>query len=64
MYDIEIGNVFLVSSCRQNAVSIERIKNQSLYFQLDEKEKEQLDDALVESKQLVEMTEMMSEILA
>ncbi|MFU2205884.1 magnesium transporter CorA family protein [Streptococcus pluranimalium] len=62
--DIETGNVFLASACRQNAVSIERIKNQSLYFHLNDEEKEQLDDALVEAKQLVEMTEMTSEILA
>ncbi|WP_438838612.1 magnesium transporter CorA family protein [Streptococcus pluranimalium] len=59
--DIETGNVFFASACRQNAVSIERIKNQSLYFHLSEEEKEQLDDALVEAKQLVEMT---SEVLA
>lgn len=55
---------FFASACRQNAVSIERIKNQSLYFHLSEEEKEQLDDALVEAKQLVEMTEMTSEVLA
>ncbi|WP_438835099.1 CorA family divalent cation transporter [Streptococcus pluranimalium] len=42
-------------------MSIERIKNQSLYFHLSEEEKEKLDDALVEAKQLVEMT---SEVLA
>uniref|UniRef100_UPI003F68DE2E magnesium transporter CorA family protein n=1 Tax=Streptococcus pluranimalium TaxID=82348 RepID=UPI003F68DE2E len=59
--DIETGNVFFASACRQNAMSIERIKNQSLYFHLSEEEKEKLDDALVEAKQLVEMT---SEVLA
>lgn len=61
--DIEIGNVFLASACRQNAASIERIKHQSLHSQLNETEQEQLDDALVEAKQLVEMTEITSEIL-
>lgn len=61
--DIETGNVFLLSASRQNAVIIERLKNQSLYFHLSESEKELLDDALVEANQLVEMTKMASEIL-
>lgn len=61
--DIETGNVFLLSASRQNAVIIERLKNQSLYFHLSESEKELLDDALVEANQLVEMTKMTSEIL-
>ncbi|MFV8115496.1 magnesium transporter CorA family protein [Streptococcus pluranimalium] len=61
--DIETGNVFLLSASRQNAVIIERLKNQSLYFHLSESEKELLDDALVEANQLVEMTKLTSEIL-
>lgn len=61
--DLETGIVFLVSASKQNAVLLEQIRTHSIYKQLNDKEKEELDDALIEAKQLVEMTQLSSQIL-
>lgn len=61
--DLEIGLVYLVTATKQNAVLLEQVKVQTIFSSFTDKEKEQLDDALIEAKQAVEMTKLSSEIL-
>ncbi|REC32919.1 magnesium transporter CorA [Enterococcus pseudoavium] len=61
--DIEIGLVYLVTATKQNAVLLEQLKTQAIFSSFTDKEKEQLDDAMIEAKQAVEMTRLSSEIL-
>ena len=61
--DLGIGLVYLVTATKQNAVLLEQIKAQSIFSSFTEQEKEELDDALIEAKQAVEMTKLSSEIL-
>lgn len=61
--DLEVGLVYLVTGTKQNVVLLEQIKALAIYRKLTEKEKEQLDDALIEAKQAVEMTNLASQIL-
>lgn len=61
--DLEVGLVYLVTGTKQNVVLLEQIKALAIYRKLAEKEKEQLDDALIEAKQAVEMTNLASQIL-
>lgn len=61
--DLEIGLVYLVTATKQNAVLLEQIKAQSIFSSFTDKEKEELDDALIEAKQAVEMTKLSSEVL-
>ncbi|WP_257160805.1 magnesium transporter CorA family protein [Enterococcus hirae] len=61
--DLEVGLVYLVTGTKQNVVLLEQIKALAIYRKLTEKEKEQLDDALIETKQAVEMTNLASQIL-
>lgn len=61
--DLEIGIVYFVSAAKQNMVLLEQIKAHSVYKTMDASEKEQLDDVLIEAKQLVEMTQLSAQIL-
>ena len=61
--DLEVGLVYLVTGTKQNVVLLEQIKALAIFRKLTEKEKEQLDDALIEAKQAVEMTNLASQIL-
>lgn len=61
--DLEVGLIYLVTGTKQNVVLLEQIKALAIYRKLTEKEKEQLDDALIEAKQAVEMTNLASQIL-
>lgn len=61
--DLETGIVYLVSASKQNTMLLEQIKAQAFYRKLTEFEKEQLDDALIEARQLLEMTQLSSQIL-
>lgn len=63
MSDLEIGLVYLVSATKQNAVLLQQIRAQSIYHRLQDNEKEQLEDALIEAKQAVEMTQLASQVL-
>ena len=63
MSDLEIGLVYLVSATKQNAVLLQQVQAQSIYHHLNEVEKEQLEDALIEAKQAVEMTQLASQVL-
>ncbi|MBC1543058.1 magnesium transporter CorA family protein [Listeria cossartiae] len=61
--DLETGIVYFVSASKQNAALLEQMKAHLIYRELNEVEKEQFEDALIEAKQLVEMTGLSSEIL-
>lgn len=61
--DLGIGLIYLVAAAKQNAVVIRQIKVQQPYHRLSDSAREQLDDAEIEANQLVEMTEMSSQII-
>lgn len=54
--DIETGMVYLVSASNQNVILLEQLKGQAFYKQLNNIEKEQLEDSLIEACQLSSMT--------
>ncbi|MDG0896663.1 magnesium transporter CorA family protein [Listeria innocua] len=61
--DLETGIVYFLSASKQNAVLLEQMKTHVIFRKLNEVEKEQFEDALIEARQLVEMTELSSQIL-
>ena len=61
--DLEIGGMYLVSATKQNAVVLEQLKTQQAFKEFDDFEREQLEDSLIEAKQLVEMTSINLQIL-
>lgn len=61
--DLEIGLVYLVTATKQNAVLLQQIKALAIFRRLKDNEQEQLDDALIEAKQAVEMTQLASQVL-
>ncbi|EJY6073953.1 magnesium transporter CorA family protein, partial [Listeria monocytogenes] len=61
--DLETGIVYFVSASKQNAALLEQMKAHMIYRELNEVEKEQFEDALIEARQLVEMTGLSSQIL-
>ena len=61
--DLEIGGMYLVSATKQNAVVLEQLKTQQAFKEFDDFEKEQLEDNIIEAKQLVEMTDLHLQIL-
>ena len=60
---LETGMVYLVSAAKQNRMLLEHIKAHLIYRQLDDVEKEQFDDAMIEARQLASMTELNSQVL-
>ena len=61
--DLEIGMVYLVAAATQNRLLLEHIKGHAIYRRLNEVEKEQFDDAMIEARQLVAMTDLISKVL-
>lgn len=61
--DLDTGIIYLVSSSKQNVVLIEQVRAHQIFRLLTESEKERLDDVLIETKQLAEMTQLSSQIL-
>ena len=61
--DLEIGGMYLVSATKQNAVVLEKLKTQQAFKEFDDFEREQLEDNIIEAKQLVEMTDLHLQIL-
>ena len=55
--------VYLVSAANQNTLLLEQIKSKQLYKNFIEEEKEQLEDALIEAKQLSGMTQINAQVL-
>ncbi|MBM7635781.1 magnesium transporter CorA family protein [Streptococcus saliviloxodontae] len=61
--DLEIGLVYLVSASKQNALLLEQLQGQAFYKQLTEGDLEQLEDAHIEARQLMEMTSLSAQII-
>lgn len=61
--DLGIGGMYLVSATKQNAVVLEQLKTQQAFKEFDDFEREQLEDNIIEAKQLVEMTDLHLQIL-
>ena len=60
---MEIEGMYLVSATKQNAVVLEQLKTQQAFKELDDSEREQLEDNIIEANQLVAMTELHLQIL-
>lgn len=61
--DLETSMVYLVAAAKQNLMLLEHIKGHALYRSFDAVENEQFDDAMIEAKQLVAMTDLVSQVL-
>ena len=61
--DLATGVVYFVSATKQNVVLLEQLRTQVMSRLLDEAAREELEDSLIEAKQLVEMTQLTSTIL-
>lgn len=61
--DLETGMVYLVSAATQNRLLLEHISGHAIYRRLNEVEREQFEDAMIEARQLVSMTELISQVL-
>lgn len=61
--DLETGVAYYVSATKQNTVLLEQLKINSVFRSLNDSEKEQLEDTLIEAGQLVEMTQLSSQVL-
>ncbi|MDO4667416.1 MAG: magnesium transporter CorA family protein [Streptococcus sp.] len=62
--DLETSMVYLVAAAKQNRILLEHIKSHSIYRSFDEIEKEQFEDAMIEARQLVSMTDLISQVLS
>lgn len=61
--DVETGVAYFISATKQNAVLLEQIKTNVIFRSLNEIEKEQWEDTLIEARQLVEMAQLTSQVL-
>ena len=61
--DLETSMVYLLAAAKQNRMLLEHIKNHAIYRQLDEVEMEQFEDAMIEARQLVSMTDLIAQVL-
>lgn len=61
--DLEIGNTYLFSAAKQDAVVLEQLRVHFIYNKFNELEKEELEDTIIEAKQLVEMASLSSQVL-
>ncbi|MGM9904569.1 MAG: magnesium transporter CorA family protein [Enterococcus sp.] len=61
--DLETGIVFFMSASKQNVVLLEQIRTHAFRKKLTAFEREELEDALIEAQQVVEMIQITSEIL-
>ena len=55
--------VYFITASKQNTVLLEQLRTLLVFRSLTEVEREQLEDALIEARQLVEMTQLTSTIL-
>lgn len=61
--DLETGSVYLLAAANQNVLLLEQLKAHPRFQDLDSRELEQLDDALIEARQLASMSQLYSQIL-
>ena len=60
--DLEVGMIYLKSAATQNRLLLEHIQAHAIYRSFNEEEIAQFDDAMVEARQLVSMTELLSTV--
>lgn len=56
--DIEMSMIYIRSDSKQNLLVLEQLTTHSLTRQLSDEEREKLDDALIEARQILEMAEL------
>ncbi|MEW4354296.1 magnesium transporter CorA family protein [Streptococcus pneumoniae] len=61
--DLETSMVYLLAAAKQNLMLLEHIKGHAIYRGFDAIEHEQFDDAMIEARQLVAMTDLVSQVL-
>lgn len=61
--DVETGVAYFISATKQNTVLLEQIKTNVIFQSLNDIEKEQWEDTLIEARQLVEMAQLTSQVL-
>lgn len=61
--DIETGMVYLVSAANQNNTLLEQLKGQLIYKSFDDVVREQLDDSIIEARQVLSMTQLNAQVL-
>lgn len=61
--DLETGSVYILAAANQNVLLLEQLKSHPRFRHLKEEELEQLDDALIEARQLASMSQLHSQIL-
>ncbi|MBO0439468.1 magnesium transporter CorA family protein [Candidatus Enterococcus ikei] len=61
--DVETSVAYFISATKQNAVLLEQIKTNVIFQSLNEVEKEQWEDTLIEARQLVEMAQLTAQVL-
>lgn len=61
--DLESGSVYILAAANQNVLLLEQLKQHPRFKHLKEDEAEQLDDALIEARQLASMSQLHSQIL-
>lgn len=62
--DLETSMVYLVAAAKQNRMLLEHIKSHTIYRHFDETETEQFEDAMIEARQLVSMTDLIAQVLS
>lgn len=61
--DMETGMVYFITASKQNTVLLEQLRTLLVFRSLTEVEREQLEDTLIEARQLVEMTQLTGQTL-
>ena len=61
--DLETGMVYLSAAAKQNRMLLEHIHGHAVYRRFNEVEKEQFEDAMIEARQLVAMTDLIAQVL-
>ena len=62
--DLETSMVYLVAASKQNSILLGHIKSHAVYRGFDELETEQFEDAMIEARQLVSMTDLIAQVLS
>ena len=63
--DLETSMVYLLAAAKQNHMLLETYqKAHGIYRRFDELETEQFEDAMIEARQLVSMTDLIAQVLS
>ena len=61
--DLETSMVYMTAAAKQNQILLQHIKDHAIYKRFDGIETEQFEDAMIEARQLVSMTDLISQVL-